>query len=298
MDVPDTLTDIESLSESELCGSLGANWRDDEVITEAVVVRVSTKDTLTDVTLEGCVTELDSGGEAELLWALGAGRSVKEIVEEVIKLLDGGGTYKDDGGAVELLYVVGRGWTSEVEDEMLNLVLSNWTDDEEKGSASELLCMDDIVGTTEEDGRGNSEVKMLRLVVADWTTEEGGSATTELLCVADDGRTKVDEDEMLKLFSTGCDEGTTTNGLVFVIATGSPSEKVGNEVSKLLVTIWMDEEEAVGISEVLCEFGTGSRPNENVGKDVSKLLRSDGKEKEGRGGNSRLSGAGVDRLEV
>ena len=39
---------------------------------------------------------------------------------------------------------------------------------------------------------------------------------------------------MVGLLSTGCDEGTTTSELVFVMATGSPGEEVGNELSKLL----------------------------------------------------------------
>lgn len=39
---------------------------------------------------------------------------------------------------------------------------------------------------------------------------------------------------MVKLLDTGCDEETTTSELVFVMATGSPSENVGNEVRKLL----------------------------------------------------------------
>jgi hypothetical protein len=49
----------------------------------------------------------------------------------------------------------------------------------------------------------------------------------------------------------------------------------------------------IGARKLLCELSAGSRPNENVGKRVSKLLRSDGKDKEGRGGKARFSRAGV-----
>ena len=47
--------------------------------------------------------------------------------------------------------------------------------------------MDDIFGTSRDEGKGEGEDKMPTLVVADWATEGEGIWMIELMRVADDG---------------------------------------------------------------------------------------------------------------
>jgi hypothetical protein len=53
------------------------------------------------------------------------------------------------------------------------------------------------------------------------------------------------------------DKPVLSSELNSVLATGSPSEKVRNKVSKLLVNTWIGEEETGGMREVLCVVGVG-----------------------------------------
>ena len=77
-------------------------------------------------------------------------------------------------------------------------------------------------------------------------------------------------DEKLKLTGAGCEEGTTTSELLFVMATGSPGEDAGNDVGGLLFSTRMVEEDASGTRELLCVDGVCWVTD--VERGVSKLL--------------------------